>query len=140
MAGCNIDKRPLKQSELEDEAQNIMSYGLDSDNEFSDNGSEHSDHQTDTEEECDDSDEIYVHTGRGTDSEASDDQEDTSGSRNYFYGKNRFKWAKNPPASSRTRKHNLISHLPGIIGKARDTMPEKPIQAWECIISDDILQ
>lgn len=58
----------------------------------------------------------------------------------FFYGKNRFKWAKNFPVQSRTRRHNLVSHLPGVIGKARATRPENAIQAWECLIDDDILQ
>lgn len=39
--------------------------------------------------------------------------------RSYF-GKNRFKWSyQAPPKNIRTRAHNITTHLPGIIGPAR---------------------
>lgn len=141
MAGCSNDRRDLTQSKLEAEAQIIMDNGLDSDSEFSDQASEHSDHQTDTEEEWDDEGEGIMHNDSSESStESSGEENNISDFRNAFYGKNRFKWAKTPPAASRTRKHNLISHLPGIVGEARARMPLKPLHAWKCLISDDIIQ
>lgn len=38
--------------------------------------------------------------------------------KSYFFGKDRSKWSKNPPASTKTRSHNIISHLPGRKGPA----------------------
>lgn len=141
MAGCSRNKRPLTQKELEEEGQKIMDNGLDSDSEFLDQASEHSDHETDSEEEWDDDDEKNWQINNSeTGSEYSGEESDIADSRDVFYGKNRYKWSKTSPTFSRTRKHNLISHLPGVIGKARASMPEKPVDAWECIISHDILQ
>lgn len=141
MAGCSNNKCGLTQSELEAEAQKIMDNGLDSDSEFSDQVSEHSDHQTDSEEEWDDDGEEDIQNDSSqSSSESSTEENSISDNRNSYFGKNRFKWAKSPPASSRTRKHNIISHLPGIIGEARLKMPKEPLQAWECLISDDIIQ
>lgn len=41
-------------------------------------------------------------------------------SKTYYRGKNRFKWSKTSPSSSRIRSHNIITDLPGIVGPARD--------------------
>lgn len=58
-----------------------------------------------------------------------------------YYGKNRYKWtADAPPSNVRTRSHNIISHLPGVIGPAKSLGKlclEK--SAWECLITSDIL-
>lgn len=62
-----------------------------------------------------------------------------SESANYFYGKNRMKWAKLPPAPSRTRSDNIITKLPGLKGNAKITKPKTPLAAWKLLFDDQIL-
>lgn len=63
------------------------------------------------------------------------------GAQNY-YGKNRFKWRSVPPAVNvRTRAHNLIFHLPGVIGPAKGLGKScSESSAWSCLVTDDILE
>ncbi|XP_045448241.1 piggyBac transposable element-derived protein 1-like [Melitaea cinxia] len=58
---------------------------------------------------------------------------------NAFYGKNRYKWAKAPPSQSRVRAHNIILHLPGLRGPAQAKNKMTPLDAWQCLFTDDIL-
>ncbi|GLV50917.1 hypothetical protein CBL_20994 [Carabus blaptoides fortunei] len=51
------------------------------------------------------------------------DSDEDRGPGNYYYGKNWYKWAKNPPNKNvRTLAYNLVSHLPGLKGPARDML------------------
>lgn len=60
---------------------------------------------------------------------------------NYFLGKNRFTWAKKPPGRTRTRQHNIISHLPGRIGPAKDLGLYCTHQsAWGLFFDEEILK
>ncbi|KAG8301981.1 hypothetical protein J6590_040226 [Homalodisca vitripennis] len=59
---------------------------------------------------------------------------------NYFYGKNRMKWAKTPPAQSRTRSDNIITKLPGLKGNAKITKPKAPVAAWKLRFDDNITE
>ncbi|XP_050309025.1 uncharacterized protein LOC126745295 [Anthonomus grandis grandis] len=84
-----------------------------------------SDHETDSEEDGSESEEKTMETQdmEITETEDSEDEEITKTVRQKvsksFYGKNRFKWAKEPLVSrSRTQKHNIIIQLPGIRPKA----------------------
>lgn len=73
--------------------------------------------------------------------EESEEEEGISLSSNTFYrGKNRFKWSKTPPSSSRIRSHNIITHLPGIVGPARDKQHMSPIESWQLLIPDEMIQ
>lgn len=58
-----------------------------------------------------------------------------------YHGKNGFVWAKQAPSSNtRTRRHNIITHLPGRIGLARALGPLcRPRSAWELLFSEEIL-
>lgn len=59
-----------------------------------------------------------------------------------YYGKNRFKWSASEPAKNkRTPRHNLVKHLPGLRGKARD-LGENPdtMSVWNLIFSDEMLE
>lgn len=132
MASFADNNRPLTESELDAIRQHIMENGIDTGSEFSDVPSEHSDHNTDSEQE-------YENDVNSNDQESAEENGESSGI-NYYYGKNKFKWAKIPPAPSRTRRHNIVSHLPGVIGKARAKNPTTPLQAWECLIDEEILQ
>ncbi|CAH1974115.1 unnamed protein product [Acanthoscelides obtectus] len=81
-------------TESEDETTATIREEVD---DLSDTPSDHSDHDTESEIE------------HSSEEEEEFDQELTS--RNYYYGRNRYKWSTTPPAPSRVR-HNII-HLPG---------------------------
>lgn len=82
-----------------------------------------------------------------TDTSSSDENEPLSKRQNRqyeqkkYYGKNRFVWSKKPPTSNvRTRKHNIVSHLPGIIGPAKALGQVcRPQTAWTLLFSERIL-
>uniref|UniRef100_A0A1B6MC64 PiggyBac transposable element-derived protein domain-containing protein n=1 Tax=Graphocephala atropunctata TaxID=36148 RepID=A0A1B6MC64_9HEMI len=69
------------------------------------------------------------------------------GSSTFFYGKQTkmkpaFKWRKTvPPSNVRTRRHNIISHVPGLKDKAKSLGDNPtPFQVWKLLITDDILE
>lgn len=82
-----------------------------------------SDHETDTEQE----------------SLSEEDEEDESSTRSKFYfGKDKTKWRKQaPPLNVRTRNRNIVTHLPGILGAAKDA--KSPIECWN-LFFEDIVQ
>lgn len=57
----------------------------------------------------------------------------------YFYGKNRYKMSSMPPTPSRTRSCNIVTHLPGVCGDARQVKPSKPIEAWSLLIDEPMV-
>nr|CAI5836442.1 unnamed protein product [Callosobruchus analis] len=62
-------------------------------------------------------------------------------SSSYFYGKSRYKWSRDPPTRDRrTPAHNIVTHLPGLRGSARLTNPTTPLQAWQLLFTDEILE
>ncbi|XP_073507254.1 uncharacterized protein [Phyllobates terribilis] len=66
-------------------------------------------------------------------------EEDAQDIETYYLGKDKTtKWIKKPPPKrSRTRSHNILSHLPGVIGTARNAKNE--MECWNCLFTDDIL-
>lgn len=56
-----------------------------------------------------------------------------------FFGRNGFKWYSQPLVSKKTRTSakNIVLHLPGPKGKAKDTKNVKEI--WQLFFTDDIL-
>lgn len=64
-----------------------------------------------------------------------------SKSSSNYYGRNRYKWSNVPSISrTRTRAHNIISHLPGNIGLARQFGKScSQSDAWSLIFTEDIL-
>ncbi|CAG4940262.1 unnamed protein product [Parnassius apollo] len=46
-------------------------------------------------------------------SSSSEEEEETIRTPGFYRGKNRYKWSKNPPSSSRIRQHNIITQRPG---------------------------
>ncbi|CAG5033912.1 unnamed protein product [Parnassius apollo] len=60
--------------------------------------------------------------------------------RNYFYGKNRYKWSKTPPHPSRIRQHNIIEECAGLKGPALSKNEMSLVETWELLITDDIIQ
>lgn len=58
-----------------------------------------------------------------------------------YYGKNRFKWAKDAPVVRRTPHHNIISHLPGLKGDLRVKCQNMlPHEIWNLFITKEMLQ
>ncbi|KAK9712124.1 Transposase IS4 [Popillia japonica] len=66
------------------------------------------------------------------------DVEQLSSNKSYFIG-NTTKWYI-APGSKRKQiaAHNLIMHLPGVIGTARNA--KNPIECWSCLFTNDLLQ
>lgn len=80
-------------------------------------------------------DSIMIH-GDDTSSSEEDDEADSS---RYYRGKNRYIWSKIPPSNSRTRRHNIITYLPGLIGEIRDKTNMSPLESWQLLITDEII-
>ncbi|CAH2105066.1 unnamed protein product [Euphydryas editha] len=81
-----------------------------------------------------DEDEVSVHDTKSDESADStlenveiENTEQHNREANSFYGKNRYKWAKTPPSQSRVRAHNIILHLPGLRGLAREKNKMTPL-------------
>lgn len=97
-------------------------------NDESDHDEDHvieSDHNSETEQELSESE----------DSVTNDD--DIPG--DYYLGKNgETKWSKvTPPVNIRTRAHNLVKHLPGPKGKARETKTD--IEILDLFLTDTVI-
>lgn len=69
----------------------------------------------------------------------SEDEGESSREGQYFYGKNRYKWSKVPPSSSRTRSENFVLHLPWLKGLAATNSPSSAYESWSLLITDHIL-
>ncbi|CAH1957471.1 unnamed protein product [Acanthoscelides obtectus] len=128
-----MNRRILSQAELETIAERFGD--TDSEDEtpatireevddLSDGPNDHSDHDTESEIE------------HSSEAEEEFDQELTSG--NCYYGRNRYKWSKTPPAPSRVR-HNNIIHLPGTRGPALKNKPNTPLDAWSLLFTQNII-
>lgn len=127
--------RPLTDAELEDIVNNLSDFSDNEallQNEFGESDSDYSDKiiesresETDTESEQDDNDD-----------QLSGSDDDVAA---YFYGKNRYKWSKSQPASSRTRAENIILHLPWLKGSAASNAPTTPYEAWSLLVTENIL-
>lgn len=85
-------------------------------------------------------DSAIVREDETSDSSSSNEDEEDAPTTGFFRGKNRFKWSKTHPSSSRTRNHNIITHLPGLIGEARDKINMSPLDSWYLLISNDIIE
>ncbi|KAG5880022.1 hypothetical protein JTB14_032197 [Gonioctena quinquepunctata] len=80
-----------------------------------------------------------------TESESEHDDDDgddqlSEDEKKYFYGKkNRYKWSKSPPASTRTKAENIIFQLPWLNGPAANNLPTTPYGAWSLLVTENIL-
>ncbi|KAK9702721.1 hypothetical protein QE152_g29774 [Popillia japonica] len=117
-------------SELSSDKEVNQHMNAEEDIDLSDAASMHSDYLSESEIEASDSEE-KVET---------DDEMPDLPPGNYFYGKNRFKWAKSEPASSRTHLQNIVTHLPGPKGPATTNKPETPFKAWSLLFTVAILE
>ena len=73
------------------------------------------------------------------DGEVTEGENEPESESNFFWGKDKTsKWAKNPPKRTvRKRAHNIITHLPGVIGNARNA--KTAVDCWNNLFTDDIL-
>lgn len=129
-----------------DDIQNIEG-PEESDGDISDGQSEHSKHDSDSEQQISDEEYEDIPQEIFQDRDASlidvpEAQGNPSTASNYFYGKNRYKWAKNEPRRDvRTAACNVIrTHLPGLKGQARLANLLTPYDAWRLLFTDDILE
>ena len=115
---------------------------LESDDDLSDAESEHSDHDTQSEESNSEDETQEESADEIREEERQKDRRDLSmSSNNYFYGKNRYKWSKIPPTrTKRTAAHNIISERCGLKGRARAMKPSTPNEAWQLLITEEILE
>lgn len=110
--------RPLSQRELEQIVEEIYleDHPVENIPAFDDEDGEEdhlseSEHDSSTEEELETDDETETPTSVTTD---------------YFTGKDKTtRWHKKPPATARTRRHNIITHLPGCVGDSRNVTDPK---------------
>lgn len=121
-----------------DECEEGLSDFDESCDDLSDKESEHSLH--DSESEIDISEYEVEEEEIVEEENASDPDEANQVRANYYYGKNRYKWAKTAPKKDvRIPAHNLVMHLPGLKGPARIKSPSTPYEAWQLLFTEDIL-
>ncbi|KAJ4426647.1 hypothetical protein ANN_26445 [Periplaneta americana] len=106
----------------EDEEEIIQGESEDEDDHISE-----SEHNTDTEQE--------------QEAETSDDDCDDNAPLSQFTtykGKDGTSWRKSlPPRNVKTRACNIVTHLPGCKGQARQA--KLPLETWSCLIDDNII-
>lgn len=84
-----------------------------------------SDHETESEESASIEDEEAADTKTA---------EDLSREKNYYYGKNRFKWAKQEPRRNITSlSHNIIK-LRGLRQCAKEIDKADPLTTWSLVL------
>ena len=121
-------------------------YGVDTEEEL---GGDESDVgcNVDPEEEIRDDGERDTDTEQSDDENEDDFASDSSTSeddipllyRECYNGKDKTKWKKTEPTQSiRTRRQNIVTHLPGTKGAARQA--DTPLKAWQCFFTDELLQ
>lgn len=104
-----------------------------------------SDHESNSELDYESDNNPQDEAEPGISSEILEDNQENIGSEgmtclNYF-GKNRFKWCSiSPDTNVRTRSHNIIVHLPGVIGPAKLLGKScTELASWTCIFTNNIL-
>ena len=85
----------------------------------------------------DEEEDIIETRNESTDTEQEVDSDDSSENdsdknNSYFLGRDKStNWCKsNPPRNVRTRRQNIVTHLPGVIGSAKS-----PKECWECFLT-----
>lgn len=117
--------RPLTESEL-NEIANDPNFYSDEESAAEENEFQASDHETNSEASSD-----------GDESHFDNDSDDS----NVFYGKDKnFKWQKACKSRSRTRTNNLIIHLPGPKGRAKNIDKNDITAVWKLFLTDNMLE
>nr|CAH7763849.1 unnamed protein product [Callosobruchus chinensis] len=65
------------------------------------------------------------------------DEADSNRAKNYWYGKDNTKEA---PGRTRTLSHNIVTVLPGLKNDIYKNPPRSPLDAWEILFSNEILE
>lgn len=124
--------RALYESVLTDEENSVADSNVLSDEEDNDSDGSiqdrdaqiFSDHQSESEQD-------------GFDDCSDDEKFDESDRRLFYYGKDGTKWKKlAPPKNIRTRRENIVSHLPGTIKEGKEVMT--PLDSWNLLFNDII--
>lgn len=99
---------------------------------------EYFDEESDTDEE--DHVELREEDSETEQEDESDEEEIEPSETDYFLGKDKVtKWHLNPKSNRiRTQAQNLLRHLPGVIGNARNATT--PLECWNCFFTNDILE
>ncbi|XP_030753898.1 piggyBac transposable element-derived protein 4-like [Sitophilus oryzae] len=118
----------------------IDSDDSDRETELDPNEIEESVHDTESEQE-DESEDIEHNKNESDNEEELDESEEDEISSNYFYGKDRYKWSKEPAVSKNTRtmKHNIVTKLPGIKGIFYAEKKNSALSIWNSLITNDML-
>lgn len=101
-----------------------------------------SDHDSDSEQDIDEPDEANVQDEEmdlheSEEEDGSSEQNQSTGSR-YYLGKDGTKWRKEcHPPNVRTRRHNIVSKLPGVRQYARGV--QSPMESWLKLIDENML-
>ncbi|CAG5039922.1 unnamed protein product [Parnassius apollo] len=82
------------------------------------------------------SEESTLGTDLDSSSSSSEEEEETIQTPGFIRGKNRYKWSKNPPSSSRV----IITQCLGLAGEAREKMNMTETESWQLLIPDDLIE
>lgn len=136
------NKNYLSEKELEEVIRRYEAGDEDSDYDnidLSDSGSEFEDHEE--EENIEEDEIVYLPPENDDEIQSSDDEIPLADlQKKIIYGKNGYRWHSRPFYSKNTRtlRKNLILHLPGPKGAARNTKSE--YEAWQLFFDETILQ
>jgi len=106
-----------------DTLEDLLAAANRSDND-AENGEIHSDHDTNSEQLANVSDE---------------EREDEVIGELIFYGKDTSVWFKKPVISRRTPSHNIVTSVPGLKGPAQTSPPQSPLDSCKLIITENML-
>lgn len=106
-------------------------------------GGENSEDEIDAIEEVDsEGSEISISNVESTESESEveEEQDDTEPvrRRTFIYGRDKYKWCRNPPENRGRRSSNVTIILPKAIGGV--VAARTPLQFWSALFTDDMLQ
>lgn len=110
----------------------------------------HSDHDTDSEQSISEEEdklentdlELEQDSNKGTEKNLESNDIEEQQNKNYYYGKNRYKWAANTPfkKNTRTPSHNIVLHLPGVRAAGQIEEKDNLEKIWNLLFDDDILK
>lgn len=111
--------------------------------ELSDHNSESEQSASDLEDVPEDDSDLEANestTNMETADETSSDSGDHIPRKHYYYGRNKFKWSNiEPSRNSRTRLHNIVTHLPGIRAPARIADHNQTDKVWNLLFTDEMI-
>jgi Transposase IS4 len=91
--------------------------------------------EEDVEMESEHDTQSEISENSANDSESDSENVDESA----WYGKDKTVWSKKPLTTGRTPSHNIVTSAPGLKGPARANPPKSPIDAWNLMVTDEML-